>query len=47
MFSAPLALSMIVLSERFDFYRDAIASFFLITSLSAGNYLNLWLMILE
>ncbi len=47
MFSAPLALSMIVLSERYDFYKDTIASLILITSLSAGFYLSLWLMILQ
>jgi hypothetical protein len=47
MFSMPLALSMIVLSERYDFYKDTIASLILISSLSAGFYLNLWLMILQ
>lgn len=48
MFSMPPALSMIVLSERYDFYKDAIAaSLILITSLGAGVYLNLWLMILQ
>jgi hypothetical protein len=45
MLSMPLALSMIVLSERYDFHQDTIASLILVSSLSAGVYLNLWLMI--
>jgi len=47
MLSMPLAISMIVLSERYDFHQDTIASLILVSSLSAGVYLNLWLMILQ
>lgn len=46
MHSTPIAISMIVLSERYDFYKDTIASLILISSLGAGLYLNLWLLVL-
>ncbi|HEY4675151.1 MAG TPA: AEC family transporter [Candidatus Bathyarchaeia archaeon] len=42
----PIAISMIVLSERYDFYKETIASLILISSLLAGIYLNLWLLLL-
>lgn len=47
MHGTPLAISMIVLSERYDFYRNTISSLILISSLSAGIYLNLWLSIID
>ncbi|MDY6844090.1 MAG: AEC family transporter [Thermodesulfobacteriota bacterium] len=46
MHSMPVAISMIVLSERYNFYEDVIASLILITSIGAGVYLNLWLFVL-
>ena len=47
MHGMPIAISMIVLSERYDFYKETIASLILISSLGAGLYLNLWLLLLE
>jgi malonate transporter len=46
MHAMPLALSMIVLSERYNFNKETFASMILITSLAAGFYLNLWLLLL-
>jgi malonate transporter len=46
MHGMPVALSMIVLSERYDFYKETIASLILVSSLGAGLYLNLWLLLL-
>lgn len=46
MHSMPVAISMIVLSQRYDFYKETIASLILISSLGAGLYLNLWLLLL-
>lgn len=46
MHGTPLAISMIVLSERYDFYKETIASLILLSSLSATLYLNLWLLLL-
>lgn len=46
MHSVPIAVSMIVLSERYNFYGETIASTILVSSLGAGIYLNLWLFIL-
>ncbi len=46
MHGMPVAISMIVLSERYDFYKETIASLILISSLGAGLYLNLWLLLL-
>jgi len=42
----PIAISMIVLSERYNFHKEIIASLILISSLGAGLYLNLWLLFL-
>jgi len=47
MHGMPVAISMIVLSERYDFYKETIASLILISSLGAALYLNLWLLILR
>ena len=46
MHSMPVAISMIVLSERYNFYKETIASLILISSFGAGLYLNLWLLLL-
>lgn len=46
MHSMPIAISMIVLSERYNFYRELIASLVLVSSLAAAVYLNIWLYIL-
>ena len=46
MHGMPVAISMIVLSERYDFYKETIASLILVSSLGAGIYLNLWLLLL-
>lgn len=46
MHSMPIAISMIILSERYDFYKETIASLILISSIGAGIYLNLWLLLL-
>lgn len=47
MHSMPFAISMMVLSERYDFYKETLASLVLISSLTAAIYLNIWLIILE
>ena len=46
MHGTPLAVSMIILSERYDFYKETIASLILFSSLMATVYLNLWLLLL-
>jgi len=46
MHGVPVAISNIVLSERYNFYKETIASLILISSLAAGLYLNLWLLVL-
>ncbi|MGB9960326.1 MAG: AEC family transporter [Candidatus Bathyarchaeales archaeon] len=46
MHSVPVAISMIVLSERYNFHKETIASTILVSSLGAGIYLNLWLLLL-
>jgi hypothetical protein len=46
MHATPLAIPMIVFSERYNFYKDKMASLLLISSLLAGIYLNVWLLIL-
>ncbi len=46
MHGMPVAISMIVLSERYNFYKETIASLILVSSLGAGVYLNLWLLLL-
>ena len=47
MHSMPLGLSMTVLSEQYDFYKETIASLILMSSIAAGIYLNIWLVIVE
>jgi predicted permease len=46
MHAMPVALSMIVLSERYEFNKEIFASLILVTSIAAGIYLNLWLLVL-
>ena len=46
MHGMPVAVSLSVLSERYDFYKETIASVTLISSLGAIVYLNIWLFIL-
>jgi predicted permease len=46
MHSVPVAISMIILSERYGFYKDIIASLILISSFGAAVYLNVWLWVL-
>ncbi len=45
MHSVPLAVSMMILSDRYDFYKKTIFSVVLFSSLSAIIYLNTWLLI--
>ena len=47
MYSTPLAVSMIVLSERYGFHEETISSTILVTSLLAGLYMNIWIALLE
>jgi len=47
MHGMPIAISMIILSERYDFYKETIASLILVSSLGAALYLNLWLLLLD
>ncbi|MBW2334314.1 MAG: AEC family transporter [Deltaproteobacteria bacterium] len=46
MHSVPVAISMIILSERYGFFKDIIASLILISSIGAAVYLNVWLWLL-
>lgn len=46
MHSMPVAISMIILSERYGFYKDIIAALILVSSIGAAVYLNLWLLAL-
>jgi len=46
MHGMPVAVSLSVLSERYDFYKETIASLTLISSIGAIIYLNIWLIIL-
>jgi len=46
MHAMPVAVSLSVLSERYDFYRETVASLTLISSVGAIVYLNIWLLIL-
>jgi len=46
MHGMPIAVSLSVLSERYDFYKETIASLTLISSIGAIIYLNIWLAVL-
>ena len=43
----PMAISMVVLSERYQFYQELIASVILVSSILGGFYLNGWLALLN
>ncbi len=43
----PLAVSMIILSERYKFYEEIIPSVILISSIASIVYLNIWLFLLK
>ena len=46
MHSMPIAISMLILSERYDFHKETVASLVLLSSLGAVIYLNIWLAVL-
>jgi predicted permease len=46
MHGTPVAVSVIVLSERYDFFKETIASLILISSIGGGIFLSLWLFLL-
>jgi len=46
MHGMPVAVSLSVLSQRYNFFKDTIASLTLISSVGAIIYLNIWLLIL-
>ncbi|MGD9131749.1 MAG: AEC family transporter [Candidatus Bathyarchaeota archaeon] len=46
MHGMPVAVSLSVLSQRYNFFKEAIASLTLISSVGAIIYLNIWLLIL-
>ena len=47
MHGMPVAVSMLILSERYNFYKDIFATLILVTSIGAVLYLNIWLIILQ
>ena len=47
MHNMPVAISMIILSQRYDFKKETIASVILVSSIGAGIYLNIWIFILQ
>jgi hypothetical protein len=47
MHGMPVAVSMLILSERYNFYKDIFATLILVTSIGAVIYLNFWLIILQ
>jgi len=46
MHSTPIAVSIIVLSERYNFYREIIASLILVSTIGGGLCITLWLFFL-
>jgi malonate transporter len=46
MHSTPVAVSVIVLSERYDFFKETIAPLILISSVGGGIYSTLWLFLM-
>jgi predicted permease len=46
MHGTPVAVSVIVLSERYDFYKETIASLILVSSVGGGIFSTLWLFLL-
>jgi hypothetical protein len=47
MSAMPMAISMLVLSERYQFHPELIASVILVSSMLGGLYLNGWLILLS
>ena len=47
MHGTPMAISMMILSERYDFHKELMASVVLVSSVSATLSLNLWLLLLS
>lgn len=47
MSAMPMAISMVVLSERYQFHQELIASVIFVSSILAGFYLNGWLILLN
>jgi predicted permease len=47
MYGTPLALSMIILSQRYGFLEKRVTSIILVSSLLAGLTMNLWLLLIE
>jgi predicted permease len=47
MSAMPMAISMVVLSERYQFHQELIASVILVSSILGGLYLNGWLALLN
>jgi predicted permease len=47
MYGTPLALSMVILSKRYDFLNTKVSSVVMLSSLVSGVTLNIWLFILE
>ena len=46
MHGTPVAVSVIVLSERYDFFKETMASLILISSVGGGIFSTLWLLLL-
>jgi predicted permease len=46
MHGTPVAVSVIVLSERYDFFKETIASLILVSSVGGGIFSTLWLFLL-
>jgi predicted permease len=46
MHGMPVAISLIVLSERYDFHKETVASLILVSTFFSTVYLNLWLLLL-
>jgi predicted permease len=47
MHAMPVAISMIVLSERYAFFQDIVPSLILFSSVGGTIILNLWLLVLS
>lgn len=47
MYGTPLALSMVILSERYKFMEKQIASIIMVSSLISGLTMNLWLYVID
>jgi len=47
MSAMPMAISMVVLSERYQFHQELIALVILVSSILGGLYLNGWLVLLN